>query len=72
MIANTWVNGSQVPSTNSTLNKGKIIQHKRVKRKLDLERVKQNSPLSKVKRYSTDKTNKIINKSGSGIVFDWT
>ena len=70
LIANTVVNGSQDPSTNSPLNKEKIIQHKRVKRKLDPERVKPNSSLSKVKRYSTDKTNKIINKSGSGIVFD--
>ena len=70
LIANTVVNGSLVPSTNNSPNKEKIIHHKKVKRKLDPEKTKPNSPLSKVKRYSTNKTNKIINKSGSGIVLD--
>ena len=70
LIANTVVNGSLVPSTNNSLIKEKIGQHKRVKRKLAPEKSNPNSPLSKVKRYSTDKTNKIINKSGSGIVLD--
>ena len=72
LIANIVVNESLSPSTENSLksNKEKNNQHKRVKRKLDTEKTKQNSPLSKVKRYSTDTTNKLINKSGSGIIFD--
>ena len=49
LIANTVVNGSLVPSSNNSPNKEKIIQHKRVKRKLDPEKNKTKFTLIKSK-----------------------
>ena len=66
MIADVVVNGS-APTTNTGVkfSKKKVVQRKRVKRKLTPTTL----PLSKVRKYSENTTNQLINR-GSGIIFD--
>ena len=66
LIADVVVNGP-APKTNTSVkfSKKKVVQRKRVKRKS----IPTTLPLSKVRKYSENTTNQLINR-GSGIIFD--